>query len=259
MSRTPSTVGLALLTVPAVALVAAGGLILFRPALVLETVPELEPVVASLEPETVVLALVLLLVAFAPTVGIASRLRPSATSALVDDGSSDRSWTPVDPRDSSARSTVVGASIDEQISLATAYEDEPRDVREAARESLCETLRPVAATAYANRAGVADDDARAAVEAGVWTDDPRARAFLAGPDGPSTPLWCWLVDLLTTSDPFGRHLEATLDEIDRLQSAATIERPETTTDATAARSSADSGDDSSADDRTAASAAEVSA
>ena len=223
MSRTPSATGLALVTVPAAALVAVGGVVVVRPALVFDRAPELRSLLASVDPGLVVLALAVVLVVVAPTLGIVGRLRSSSTRPLVGvAGVRNPSSAPPNPFD---RRRVVGASLDEQIALATAYDDEPRDIRAAARETLLESLRTIAATAYANRAGRSADEARAAIEAGEWTDDPRAAAFLAAENGPSTPLWLWLVDLLTAADPFERQLERTLDEIERLQSTATVAEP----------------------------------
>ena len=226
MSRTPSATGLALLTLPAAVLVAVGAIFAVRPALVLERAPELEAVLAAVDPETVVLALAVVLVLFAPMLGIAGRLRPSAPSSLVADDSTAEPRAPFDDRSRADRPDVVGAAVDEHIALATAYDSEPRDVREAAREELLESLRSIATTAYANRAGITTVEAATAIEAGTWTDDTRAAAFLAAPSGPSIPLWLWLVDLVRSADPFGRHLEATIDEIERLQSAATVTRPD---------------------------------
>ena len=227
MSRTPSTRGLALLTLPAAALVAVGTVVAVRPALLLERAPELEAALAAVDPGTVVLALAVLLVVFAPTLGLTGRLRPSRPSPLVAEASATGSRPSSDDRSPSGRTDVVGAAIAEQIRLATAYDSEPRDVREDARRRLLESLRPIAATAYGNRAGVTADEAMAAIEAGTWTDDPRAAAFLAAPAGPSMPLWLWLLDLVRTADPFRRHLEGTLEEIERLQSSATVTRSNT--------------------------------
>ena len=229
MSRTPSTTGLALLTLPAGALVALGAVFALRPALVLERVPELEAVLATVDPETVVLALAVVFVVFAPVLGMTGRLRRSTPSPLVADDPAASERTAVDDRPSAARTDRIGGRIDELVATATAYDSEPRDAREAARAQLLETLRPIAATAYANRAGVSLEAATAAVEAGTWTDDPRAAAFLATPEGPSIPLWLWLVDLVRTARPFAAHLDATLDEIERLQSAATVARPDADT------------------------------
>ncbi|WP_436345661.1 DUF7269 family protein [Natronorubrum sp. FCH18a] len=227
MSRTPSTTGLALVTLLGAILVAVGGVLAFRPALLLERVPELRPLLERVDPGLLVLALVVLFVLFAPAIGIGGRFRPSSTTPLVGDESPDRTESRDDDRPGGrpSRQSVVGAAADERIGLATAYDDEPRDSREGAREALLESLRPIAATAYANRAGIADHDAMAAIEAGTWTDDPRAAAFLAGADGPSTPLWLWLIDLVSAADPFERSLERTLDEIETLQSAATVAGP----------------------------------
>lgn len=227
MSRTPSTIGLALVTLFGGVLIAIGGMLAFRPTLLLERVPELQPLLEQVDPGLLVLVLVVLFVLLAPAVGIAGRFRPSSTTPLVEDESTDRTESRYDDRPGGrpARQSVVGGTADEQIGLATAYDDEPRDSREGAREALLESLRPIAATAYANRAGIADDDAMAAIEAGTWTDDPRAAAFLAGADGPSTPLWLWLFDLVSAADPFERSLERTLDEIETLQSAATVAGP----------------------------------
>jgi len=84
MSRSPSTTGLAIVTGLAAALLAVGATVIVQPALLLERVPELEAVLSALDPALVVLAMALVLVVFAPTLGIAGRLRSSATSPLVE-------------------------------------------------------------------------------------------------------------------------------------------------------------------------------
>lgn len=226
LSRTPSTGGLVLGTLLAATLVAVGGVLAFRPALLLEQVPELQPLLESIDPGRLVLVLIVLIVLIAPMLGIAGRLRPSSTTPLVPDDSASEPGRSGDlGRGGTGQETVVGALTDERVTVATAYDRAPRSSREAAREDLLESLRPIAATAYANRAGIPEDDAMAAIEAGTWTDDPRAAAFLASADGPSIPLWLWVVDLVTTAAPFDRHLERTIDELERLQSAATVPGP----------------------------------
>ncbi|PGF16330.1 hypothetical protein CP556_09525 [Natrinema sp. CBA1119] len=224
MSRSPSTTGLAIVSVLAAASLAVGAAMAVRPALVLERVPELEAVLSALDPALVVLAMALVLVVFAPTLGIAGRLRSSATSPLVE----PTAGSDLDPSrfdDRAARRRIVGESFDRWLEQATAYDDESRSAREDARRRLVESLRPVAATAYANRAGLTEDDAMAAIEAGSWTDDPRAAAFLGGPDGPSTPLWLWLFDLVSAADPVVRSLEHAIDEIERVQSTPSVAAP----------------------------------
>lgn len=221
MSRTPSGSGLAIVTLLAGALLAVGATLALRPAVLLERVPELGAVLAALDPETLVLALALVLVLFALTLGIVGRLRFSTTTPLVDSADDSVSQFPwLD--DEERRYPVVGESFDRLIERATAYDDEPRATREDARERLVDSIRPIAAAAYANRAGLTEADATAAIEAGTWTDDPRAAAFLGGEEGPSTPLWLWVIDLVSTADPFVRSLERTIDEIDRVQSTPTV-------------------------------------
>jgi hypothetical protein len=217
MSRAPSTGGLAVVTLLAAALLAFGGLLSIRPDSIFAAAPALEGLMAALDPGTVVLAMVGALVAAVLLLGSIGRIRlSSAPLPLVDSTAA----SPLD--DAAADYPIAGASFDRQLDLATAYDEQPRSTREEARNRLVESLRPIAATAYANRAGLTADDAMAAVEAGTWTDDPRAAAFLGGEDGPSTPLWLWLVDLVSTADPFRRSLERTIAEIDRVQSTPAV-------------------------------------
>ncbi|MXV61369.1 hypothetical protein GS429_04675 [Natronorubrum sp. JWXQ-INN-674] len=225
MSRTPSAIGLALVTLPAAALVAISGILAYRPALLIESVPELRPLFEAINPGLVTLTLVALFVVFAPIHGLVGRLRPSATTPLTADGSASDTGARFGSSIATDQQSVVGASADGRITLVTAYDEEPRETRENAREALLESLRPIAATAYANAAGCSNADATAAIEAGSWTDDPRAAAFLAGAEGPSTPLWLWLFDLVTAADPFERSLERTLAEIERVQATATVAGP----------------------------------
>lgn len=227
MSRTPSTTALAFATLLAAALLAVGGILSVQPGVLLGAVPELEALLVALDPGLAVLALVLVLVVVAPTVGIAGRLRSSSTTPLVtpaEESGSVRSQLAEEGDDY----PVVGESFDRRIERATGYDDHARSTRETARERLVESLRPIAATAYANRVGLTEAEATAAIEDGTWTADPRAAAFLAGDDGPSTPLWLWLIDLVSTTDPFVRSLERTIDEIDRLQSTPTVTTESTT-------------------------------
>ncbi|MDF9744863.1 DUF7269 family protein [Natrinema salsiterrestre] len=230
MSRAPSTGGLAVVTLLSVALLAVGGILSVRPGLLLEAAPALESLLATLDPGTVVLAVIGLLVAAAASLGVIGRVRFSSRPLPLVDPTAESEAATVD--ESTADYPVAGASFDRQLELATAYDDQPRSTREEARRRLVDSLRPIAATAYANRAGLTEADALAAVEAGTWTDDPRAAAFLGGDDGPSTPLWLWLVDLVSTADPFRRSLERTIAEIDRVQSTPAVETGSTETDRT---------------------------
>lgn len=216
MNRTPSVRGLGVNTVLAVTVLAVGGMIAYRPTLMIETVPELEARLEAMDPGLVVVLLVIGLLAFTPVLGIAGRRRRSSATSLRERSASD----PADARSHVLENRLdpVGHSFERDVSLATAYDERSRDEREDARARLVESIRPVAATAYANRAGRTRTEAMTAVEAGTWTDDARAAAFLAGAEGPSLPLSIWVIDLVRTADPFVRSLDRTIEEIDRLQS-----------------------------------------
>ena len=252
MSRTPSTRELLVAVVLAGAALALGTTAVLRPTL-LGRVPELESVLGGLEPRTVVLASILGTLGVAALVGVVGKLRrppveplrSTPASAASDSASergrnrsragvTERSRDRDDHRDDrnehrSERTTypVVGEPYDRHVVLATTYDDEPRAARDGARETLVETLRPVAARRYAIATGRPREEARRAIETGSWTDDPRAGPFLADESGPSTPLWVWLTDLARSGDPFSRALERTLDELEALESTAeaTTEAP----------------------------------
>ncbi|MFP9192263.1 DUF7269 family protein [Natronosalvus vescus] len=220
MSRPSSTLALTLVTTVTAGLLVLGGALLYRPDALLEIVPELEAALADVDPRLLIVGLVLLLLVAAPTIGIAGRIRAESP-------------TPIDPVDESAAVGVsatssttsarqnrhpVGRAFETQIEQATAYDDQPRWLRAEARAALVESLREIAADAYARQAGIEESAAMAAIRAGEWTDDRRAAALLADDDGLSTPLSLWLFDLVSATDPFDRSLEHTIDAIAELQS-----------------------------------------
>ena len=220
MSHTPSTRELVVAIALAAVVLAVGVGVVVRPDL-LEVLPSLEPRLAMIGS-----GLLLLLAAVA--VGIAGKLRGSAVeplgSSAVDtfEATDSRAKAQFRPRDElhlggeSSGRPVVGQSYDRYVDLATAYGEESREIRDDARETLLESLRPVAARTYASVTGCSRTEAIRAVETGQWTDDARAAAFLATEDGPSTPVWLWVFDLVRTADPFVRGLERTIDELERL-------------------------------------------
>lgn len=216
MRNTPSARWLALITVLAVTLLAAGGAVAVRPALVLDVAPVFESVLTAIDPGTVVLVLGLVLVLFAPTLGLLGRLRSTPTEPLLEPDRSDETSTRTA---ATTRYPAPGASIDREIDRATAYDTAARADREQGRRHVVDSLRSIAAVAYARQAGVTHERAVTAIETGEWTDDVRAAAFLATEDGPSMSLGIWLYDLLRTGDPFRCSLDRTVDEIDRLQVA----------------------------------------
>ncbi|WP_312911425.1 DUF7269 family protein [Natronosalvus caseinilyticus] len=214
MSRGPSTLGLLAGTALATGLLALGAGLLYRPATVLEAVPELEAALSTLNPTHLVLAFALVLLIVAPTITAAGRFRVDAPRP-IDAGSTEPFADSRSLTDSSSR--LAGAVYDDWIDRATAYDDEPRPVRDQARTELVEALRALAADAYATRAGLDRADALEAIRAGTWTDDRRAAAFLADEDGPSTPLSLWLFDLCSTADPFTRGLEHAIEAVEAIR------------------------------------------
>lgn len=75
-------------------------------------------------------------------------------------------------------------------------------------------LATAAAETYAGAVGVSEQRARAAVEAGEWTDDAVAAAFLGGVS-PSVHQWLWL--WLAPERERRRRIERTIAAIERLQ------------------------------------------
>ncbi|UTF54620.1 DUF7269 family protein [Natronosalvus rutilus] len=214
MSRRPSTLGLLAGTALATGLLALGAGLLYRPATVLEAVPELEAALSTLDPTHLVLAFALVLLIVAPTITAAGRFRTDAVRPLgassTEPFAGSRSLADTSPR-------LPGAVYDDWIDRATAYDDEPRPVRDQARTEFVEALRSLAADTYATRAGLDRTEALAAIRAGTWTDDRRAAAFLADEDGPSTPLSLWLIDLCSTADPFTRGLEHAIEAVEAIR------------------------------------------
>ena len=232
MSRTPSTLALTLLTTVAAGLLVLGGALLYRPEFILEIAPELEATLADLDPRLLILGLVLLLLVAAPTIGIVGRFRAEAPTPIDPVEPSTTPGLSLTSSDRASRHTrqPVGQTFETQIEQVTAYDDQPRWLRAEARAALVESLRAIAADAYARQAGLEESAAMATVRAGEWTDDSRAAALLADDDGPSTPLSLWLFDLVSATDPFDRSLEHTIDAIAELQS---IEKPQLTAEGSA--------------------------
>lgn len=195
---------------------AAATVVVVRPALVLDADPAVRAAIESLDPSVGLLALLGVLALLTLYRGAAGRSAAAPPSPLTVDADAATTGT----RALSGRSgerEPIGAELDRRFETATAYEDVDRARRERAREAIEDELREVATVAYARRAGCDRETAAAAVAAGEWTTAPRAAAFLADEDGPSTPLGLWLVDLLLGRDPFRRGAERTVEEIRALQ------------------------------------------
>lgn len=201
---TPLVVGLLAI---AVAFVAA-------PGAVFGAAPALESAATELDPSLALLGAAGLLAVLTLLRGATGRSAASAPASLDVDP---------DERTPHRRNTgypVIGGELDDAYERATDYDEASGSGRESARNEVQEELRALATRTHARRTGGDPDAAGEAVRSGEWTDDSRAAAFLAGEDGPTTPLSLWLIDLLTGRDPFERGAQRALAEIRERQSAA---------------------------------------
>jgi len=74
-------------------------------------------------------------------------------------------------------------------------------------------LRTAAVSVVAARYGLSKREARERIEAGSWTEDPVAAAFLGGPTVPQPPLEVRLRIRLGTTPKFQRYVDRTADAI----------------------------------------------
>ncbi|MXR52524.1 hypothetical protein GRX03_13015 [Halovenus sp. WSH3] len=86
-----------------------------------------------------------------------------------------------DPGDSDSVEGLAGHHLQRQVQ--TAIEDGSEDF-----VTVRERLQETAAAVYADLVGCTEQQARTAVSDGTWCNDPLVAAFLAGEDGPATPL-----------------------------------------------------------------------
>lgn len=84
-------------------------------------------------------------------------------------------------------------------------------------ERLRRRLRTAAVHAVAHRRRLAQDDARARIEAGEWTDDPAAAWFLGGPDVPRPPWSVRARAFVEDASPFGFYANRSADAIVELR------------------------------------------
>ncbi|MFC4987661.1 MULTISPECIES: DUF7269 family protein [Saliphagus] len=212
MTRT--TIRLGAVTVAGLLLLAAGIFVATRPDTVTDEFPALVAVGKRVDPGRALLALIGTLTVLVPLLVAVGRYRAESAAPL------GRSAVPADeadgehPGDREGERPVVGGGLEVAVRRATDYEARGGAARSAARETVVERLRPVAADAYARREGIGEAGAREAVERGEWTDEPRAAAFLGEP---SLPLSVWLYDLFTAEDPYRRSLRATVEAIEAVQ------------------------------------------
>ena len=175
-----------------------------EPAVLFDTVPELHSIIILIRTNHYLAVITL-------ARGVSGRKQANPPSALY---TTEQQTSVFDSYDYK----VVGEALDSRFEAAMAYDDGDRSKRERARNDVEAELRALATANYMERIGCEESVARERVEAGEWTDDPRAAAFLAGDTGPTTPLKLWLLDLLTGRDTFERGVERTIDVIQRSQS-----------------------------------------
>lgn len=106
-----------------------------------------------------------------------------------------------------------GSKYDKWLRRAVDY-DRSVDNRARNRSELRERLREEAVIGCQMRTDADTTTARAVVDAGTWTDIPRAGGFLAGSDGQSIPIRLWLWDVLRGADPFEEAVEDTLTALE---------------------------------------------
>lgn len=180
------------------------------PTVLYDAVPELHSIIAAVEPSLALLGLVVVLVIFTLVRGASGRKQATPPSSLATTNQQESLFDDDDYE-------VIGEALDSRFETAMAYDDADRPERERARGDVEDNLRVLATANYVQQNGCEGSVAAKRVESGEWTDDPRAAAFLAGDDGPTTPLTLWLLDLLTGRDTFEHGVEHTIDAIRRSQ------------------------------------------
>lgn len=115
------------------------------------------------------------------------------------------------PETVGATRRTAGAVVDE--TLARVVEDGEGGKR--ARAEVRREVRAVAVETLAETDGVSAAAAERLIEAGEWTDDPRAAAFLGGADVPRPPLGLRLRDWLSADPSYAIRARAAVDAIDR--------------------------------------------
>ncbi|GAB3023940.1 DUF7269 family protein [Natronobiforma cellulositropha] len=237
MTRRPSAAALALATAVAAALVVLAGLFVLE-SRALEVVG-LTAAFAARSPTRVLLALVVSLALLTGVLALLGRVHadPVAPLSAATDGPALPPDVAAFRERSRADPPTFGADIERARRWASDYDGTAAGDRERARRVIVDALRALARERYARCVSCSDEDARAAVAAGRWTDDARAGALLADEDGPSLPLRFWLVDLLTRADPFAHHVERTVAELEAMETGGPPSRRPATQPSVGARGS----------------------
>lgn len=109
----------------------------------------------------------------------------------------------------------TGDDIDDAVENADGTLDSPRpaewwEIRR--RETVEEEIRTVATRVVAETEDCSPGEAAAMLDAGTWTDDPRAASFLGTDAAPEPPLRTRFSDWLS-GEAYDRHVEHTVDEL----------------------------------------------
>lgn len=171
--------------------VAFGVGLLFVPDLLLALGPVDASVSVAAQLDTTVVALLaggILVVSLATLSRTPTDVDPTDTQSSADPRFEHASTVP--PEETTQTTAVTAAGIENDV------RDAATNGGDAYHEVLV-LLYETAASAHAERTGVAIQDAKAAVDGGTWTADPVAAVTLAGADGPTPPLTMrlrlWLV------------------------------------------------------------------
>lgn len=178
---------------------------------VFSAVPDLEPLIDTFEPGTLLLAGTAVLAAVAVVIVLRSRLWGTNTVESEPSGT-ESSQTLF--REGSTTRGALGQDFDGSLSMATDYSGESRSRRETARRETVTELGRVAATARSQTTSDTPEAASEAIDTGTWTDDRRAAGLLADAEGPSVPLSLSLWDLLCGRDPFETGVDHAISAIE---------------------------------------------
>lgn len=182
--------------------------LLLVPDLLLALGPVDASVSVAAQLETTVVALLaggILLLALGVLVRTPAQEGPTDTQSSATPRFEHASTVP--PAETTQTTAVTAAGIESDV------QDAATNGGDAYHEVLV-LLYETAASAHAERTGVAIQDAKAAVDAGTWTADPVATVTLAGADGPTPPLTMRLRFWLVPTRERTRRIERTVAAIE---------------------------------------------
>ena len=182
------------------ALLAGGALLAFRPTLLTDTIAVLTPLfeqVTEIPTQNLLTAGAVLVAVVAALVFARRKIGGGTPDDLVLVGASERSpeTTSVDPL------TVAGVEYDDTLRRVRSISG-TRNARRELRET---------ALAAIQASGTDEETARSRLEAGEWTDDPLAEAFLS--DSQPVPLLARVRGWLDTEAEARRRLTRTIDAL----------------------------------------------